>query len=194
MCAFLAQTFLGDREALNCTLCGLALALMSRNVDRAFWTLGRGGVGQSLFTTLIESAIRPMHSYIDCDILYHDEELRKQLPNLAPYICWTAQEAKEGGNKGGASIRQGLYKKLRSNDRMKARPPYSIITKLISLPGLLRFELSRVLNFSNVKDETFDIIYMRSMVIRLQATFIPTIEYEKLQKGKALELGIFSEG
>ena len=74
---------------------------------------------------------------------------------------------------------------------MQARLPYSIITKLISLPGLLRFELNRVLNFSNIKEETFDSIYRRSMVIRLQATFTPKIEYEKLEKAKASELGIF---
>ena len=98
--AFLAQTFWRHRESLNCTFCGLALALMSRTVDRAFWTLERGGVGQSLFTTLIESAISPNRAYIDCDVLYHDEDIRKKLPILAPYIFWTSQEVKEGGNRG----------------------------------------------------------------------------------------------
>ena len=107
--AFLAQTFWGNREALICTYGALCRALMSLNVDRAIWALGRGGVGQSLFTSLIDSAIFPRHGYLDPSVFFQDEELRRQLPLLSHFLVWTSQEASEGG--AASKLRQDLYKK-----------------------------------------------------------------------------------
>ena len=56
---FLAHTFLPNREEINCTCDGLSLALRPRNVDRTFWTIGRGGAGKSLCAMLIDCALSP---------------------------------------------------------------------------------------------------------------------------------------
>ena len=53
---FLDQTFYRNKRALGCTMAALSLCFMGRNVGRAFWSIGTGGVGQSLFTSLINSA------------------------------------------------------------------------------------------------------------------------------------------
>ena len=99
---FLSQTFWNNSAALQCKYAGLPLALMSYKVDRAFWTIGKGGVGQSRFTSLINSDISPRHGYLDTSDLFTDEELRRQLPLLAQHLVWTAHEAAEAGgsNKG----------------------------------------------------------------------------------------------
>ena len=83
---------------------------MSYNVGRAFLTIGNGGVGQSLVTNLIDSAMSPRHGYLDTSALFTDEELREKLPLLTQYLVWTAQEAAEGGGAQKAP-KQDLYKK-----------------------------------------------------------------------------------
>ena len=45
---FPGSTFCENAWALPRTIAGLSIALMWENVDRAFWTIGGGGVGQSL--------------------------------------------------------------------------------------------------------------------------------------------------
>ena len=45
---FVAQTFWNNRAAWVVQMCMICLALAGRNVDRAWWTIGPGGVGQSL--------------------------------------------------------------------------------------------------------------------------------------------------
>ena len=54
---FLETTFCNNGWALKCTIAGIASALMGKNVDRAFWPIGEGGVGQSLFMFLINNEI-----------------------------------------------------------------------------------------------------------------------------------------
>ena len=104
---FLESTFCDNAWALQCTIAGISLALLGENVDRAFWTIGGGGVGQSLFTTLINNAISPMHGFFDCSALYMDGELRKFLEQMVGLRVWTAQEATEGGTEK-KSLRQDL--------------------------------------------------------------------------------------
>ena len=50
---FLSSTFWKNSAALGCQLDAMSLALHGGNVDRVFWTMGPGGVGQSLLTTHI---------------------------------------------------------------------------------------------------------------------------------------------
>ena len=97
---------------MECTIAGIALALMGQNVDRAFWSIGKGGVGQSLLSTLIHNAISPMRGFFDCTSLYMDDELRKTLGNSVGFCVNTAQEATEGGAGNLRNLRQDLYKKL----------------------------------------------------------------------------------
>ena len=76
---FLSTTFHDEVHALNCVFAALELAPRGRNVDRAFWTLGAGGVGQSLSTHLIAGSVgRHNHHFVDLNVYYTDDELRKQ--------------------------------------------------------------------------------------------------------------------
>ena len=45
---------------------------------RAFMTLGPGGVGQSLNTALIANVFGDMHGFVDMNVFYTEDELRKQ--------------------------------------------------------------------------------------------------------------------
>ena len=74
------------------------MALVGRNVGRAFWTIGGGGVGKSLFTSLIRNAMSPMNGFFDFKALYIDDELVKTLEHLIGAKVPTSQEGAEGGS------------------------------------------------------------------------------------------------
>lgn len=66
------------------------------------------------------------------------------------------------------SLRQDLYKKICSSDSISFRPPYAKSTKILSPRCSVRFEINGVLVSSNVKEESWDIIYRRSLVIAMK--------------------------
>ena len=109
---FLSSTFYKNSEALSCTIAGLSIAIIGENVDRAFWTIGSGGAGKSLFTSLIHNAMAPTRGFFDCASLYLDDELRKTLEHLIPFKILTAQEGTEGGSAIIRNLRQYLYRKI----------------------------------------------------------------------------------
>ena len=76
---------------------------------------------------------------------------------------------------------------------MMARLPYAMLTKLISMKGMKRFELNRVLRFANISEQKFYTIYRRSLVINLHANFIPEKEYRILPKSDAAASGVFAK-
>ena len=45
---FWRTTYWGNLEAFEVFMASLSLSLRGDNVDRAFWSIGSGGVGQSL--------------------------------------------------------------------------------------------------------------------------------------------------
>ena len=92
---FLRSTFYGNADALCCNIAGLSMALIGRNVDRDSWTIGGGGVGQSLFTSLIHNAMSPMHGFFDCTALYLDDEIRETLEHLIGFEVITSQEGRK---------------------------------------------------------------------------------------------------
>ena len=149
---FLGRTFWNNDGALRCNLAGIAISLMCRNVDRSFWSIGSGGVCQTLFTALMNNAVYPRHGFSDCAILYQDEEMRRQVDLLLPYVKWAAQEGTEGGSANTKNTRRCMYKKFCYGDPIMARRPYAIVTKLIPLVGLLRFEIDNPLDFANAKE------------------------------------------
>ena len=109
---FLDTTFSDNARALECSIAGIALALMGRSVDRAFWSIGKGVVGHSLLSTLIHNAMSPMRGFFDSTSLYMDDELRKALENNVGFCVCTAQEGDEGGTANIRHLRQDLYRKL----------------------------------------------------------------------------------
>ena len=192
--AFLDTTFYDNAYALKCTIAGISIALVGENVDRAFWTIGGGGVGQSLFTTLINSALSPMHTFFDCTSLYQDDELRKTLEHIVGYKVLTSQEGTEGGIASIRNLRQGLYKKICSGDPISCRLPYAKSSKMVSTRGMLRFELNQPLTFNNVKEAQWDSIYRRSLVMRMKGKFIPAEEYRSLSEEQRQKSGFFIKG
>lgn len=79
--------------ALQCQLSALALALRGGNIDRCFWGIGPSGVGQSLFTGHLTALLGSLHAYLDTNVYYSGEELRKQAEHLVGKPVVTGQEA-----------------------------------------------------------------------------------------------------
>ena len=166
---------------------------MGQNVDRAFWSIGKG-VGQSLFSTLIHNAMIPMRGFCDCTSLYMVDELRKTLEHNVWYCGCTAQEAAEGGAGNIRNIRQDLYKKLCSADHISCRPPYARATEMLPMRDMMRFELKNPLTFDNIADDSRDSIYRRSLVIEMNGAFLPAEEYESPTDEEKNTRGIFPNG
>ncbi len=166
---FYEQTFWQNAAAFECQFCALGLALRGRNVDRAFWGVGPGGVGQSLFTCHIAAIVGRLHAFLDTNIYYTDDELRKQADNLVGKLIVTGQEAVEGGSR---RMREDLYKNHVSADPIPARLPYGIVTKLVELPGWKRLELNSLVKFSGVTDSNFNSILRRGWVMTYKARFM----------------------
>ena len=173
---FYTQTFWNNGPALQCQLAAMSLALRGYNIDRCFWTIGPGGVGQSLFSHHINATFAPLRAFIDTNAYYSDDELRKQAELLVGKCITTAQEAVEGSmNK----MREDLYKKHISADPNAGRLPYGIVTKLLSLPGWNRIELNKLLRFRGVTAASFNRLFRRSWVRQFLAQFL---DLEDLQQ------------
>ncbi len=184
--AFLSSTFVFNQGALKCQLAALALALHGVNVDRCFWTLGPGGVGQSLLTHHLNAVFPGLHTFVDTTIYYSDDELRKQADLMLGKVIHTGQEAVEGT---GRPMREDLYKKHISADPVAARLPYGIITKLVELIGWKRMELNKIIKFVGVTDMSFNSIMRRSWVCCLKGKFVSKSVLDGIPD--ASERGIF---
>lgn len=85
---FLDSTFWNNKGALKCMFAAMTLAIRGKNVDRAFWSRGPGGVGQSLTSHLIAAAFQKLHAWVDMRIYFTDDEMRHQGTNsLPPGTC-----------------------------------------------------------------------------------------------------------
>lgn len=165
---FYAQTFYKNGPAFQCSLSALALALKGHNVDRCFWGIGPGGVGQSLFTAHLAALLGRLHAYLDTNIYYTEDEMRKQADQLVNCVVVTGQESVEGSSR---RLREDLYKKHMSGDPVPARMPYAILTKQVELLGWKRMELNSVPRFQGVTERNFDSISRRGLVVTYRAQF-----------------------
>ena len=143
----------------------MALTLQGINIDRCFWTVGPGGVGQSILTHLIHKVFSGLHAFLDTNIYFSDDELRKQADGLIGKLITTAQEAVDNSRHG---FREDLFKKHISADPIAARLPYGIVTRLIELSGWKRLELNRLMLLTSVSETSLDSILRRSWVIGLR--------------------------
>ena len=89
---FLSSTFYKNRPALEAHFAAIGLVMRGLNVDRAFWTMGSGGVGQSLWSHLLASTFKDNHAFLDMSIYFSDDELRKQCELIAGKAVVTGQE------------------------------------------------------------------------------------------------------
>ena len=75
---FYKQTFYQNKAALISIMAAMCVVLEGGNVDRIFWTVGPGGVGQSLLSHHLHSVFATLAAFIDTNVFYSDDELRKQ--------------------------------------------------------------------------------------------------------------------
>ncbi|CAE7905850.1 unnamed protein product, partial [Symbiodinium necroappetens] len=160
---FWQTTYWSNRPAFKCFTAALTLAIRGENVDRAFWGLGSGGVGQSLQTAHLEAILGSFHSCLDMNIYYSDEEMRKQAASLLGKLVVTGQESVQGSRKG---MREDVYKQHMSADKLPERMPYAIDTHLVELRGWKRFEFNTLPRFVGVNEETFNSMFRRSLAVR----------------------------
>ena len=73
------------------------------------------------------------------NIYYNDDEMRKQAASMVGKLVVTGQEGVQNARKG---MREDIYKKHISADKVPERLPYAIQTTLVELRGLKRFELN----------------------------------------------------
>ena len=106
---FYDQTFYRNDHALRAIMASECLAIRGKNVDRCVWTIGPGGVGQSLLTRALHTMLAGSHSYLDVQIFYSDDELRKQASEFSSAIALTAQESASNNTH---KLREDLYKKI----------------------------------------------------------------------------------
>ncbi|CAK0822362.1 unnamed protein product [Prorocentrum cordatum] len=166
---FLGQTFWDNGSALDCQLAAMCLVLQGENIDRCFWTIGPGGVGQSLLTHLVDNVFSGLHAFLDTTVYYDDHELRKQAEQLVHKLITTGQEAVEGSKHG---FREDLYKKHISADPIAARLPHGIVTHLVSLQGWKRLELNKIIRFAGVTAESINSIERRTWACIIKSRFV----------------------
>ena len=180
---FYKSSFWANLHAYECHQAAFALAKRGLNIDEMFFYWGPGGVGLTLTTVHLENmAGRSNHKMFDPQMFYLDEEMRKQIENIADAFMWTACEKPEGMK---STFREDLYKKVMSADGIFARLPYQIITKVIHMIGWKRMELNKLIKFTNVKESGFQALFRRALLIKMYARFVDE-EYVKnhLPEGK----------
>ena len=175
---FLGSAFVRNESALQCHFAAIALALRGSNVDRAFWTIGAGGVGQSILSHLIAAVFGSSHSFIDMNIYFSDDEFRKQADALVGKMVVTGQEAPDTRS----AMREDLYKKHMSGDPIACRLPYAVVTKQVELVGWKIFEMNSPLRFQSVTAETFNSIMRRSLVVELKGRFLSAEQMEEARE------------
>ncbi|CAE7461722.1 unnamed protein product [Symbiodinium sp. CCMP2592] len=166
---FWKTTYWANAEAVQVFMASFVLAPRGENVDRAFWSIGSGGVGQSLQTAHLEAILGEYHTCLDMNIYFVDEEMRKQAANIVGKIVVTGQESVQGSRR---SMREDIYKKHISADKVPERLPYAIHTALVELRGWKRFELNTAPKFGGVTDETINSILRRTAVCAYKSSFV----------------------
>jgi hypothetical protein len=156
----------------------MALALHGMNVDRAFWSTGPGGVGQSLTSHLMASAFGRYHAFVDMNIYFSDDELRKQGDLLIDMLWQTGQEQPQGTT---GTFRFDLLKKHLSADPVAMRLLYSIVTKMEALIGWKRYECNILPRFTGITEVNFNSLMRRSWVMQMKATFLDAAAYARVQ-------------
>ena len=74
---------------------------------------------------------------------------------------------------------------------MMCRPSYARTEKIPPTSGLMRFQSSQSPSFCNAREEHWDSIYIRSLLIKMKAAFIPVEEYEALPAEMNGGAGVF---
>ena len=165
---FFRETFWRNFDVFLCCQAAQAIAKRGENIDRCFIGESPGGVGQSLYSSHLNAVYGHNHAFIDPNIWYDEQELRKQIEQFAGCFILTAQEAPETSRR----MREDLYKKTMSADGMAGRRPYGYVTRMIELTGWKRMEVNRLMQFKGVSEHNFPSILRRSFLWRPHARFV----------------------
>ena len=171
------STYWKNKAAFKCELSAFILALMGKNVDRGFYHLGRGGAGQSLTTACFHAMLADLHTYLDMNIYFTDDEFRKQGELLVDIPVSTGQETVQGA---ASSLRFDLMKKHLSADPIAMRLLYSIITRMESLIGWKRFECNVLPTFSGITEENFNSLMRRAWVMIMRGSIVEKHVYDTI--------------
>ena len=101
--------FYDNSYVLAFAIAGSGLSRVCGNVDRAFWSIGLGGVCRSLFTSLIRNPLSPRRSFFDCTSLYLEDDLGKTIDHIIGYSVLTEKEGAEDWGTNLRNPRRGLY-------------------------------------------------------------------------------------
>ena len=176
---FLRTTFFDNALALECQLAAMCSTLRGMNTVRAFMTLDPGGVGQSLNTALVANVFGDMHGFVDMNVFYTEDELRKQADTFTGKVVITGQETPNTDKP----LREDLYKKVMSGDPVAARLPYAILTKMVTFEGWKRFEMNSTMKFNGITEATFPSIMRRSLVILCKGRFVSAARLARIPPG-----------
>ena len=151
-----------------CCQAAQALAKRGENIDRCFIGIGPGGVGQSLYSTLLAAMCCHNHAFIDPNLWFQEDEFRKQIEQFAHCFIFTGQEGVQGHRR----VREDLYKRTMSANGIAGRKPYGAVTRMLSLVGWKRLEVNHMFNFQGVTSANFNSLLRRSFVWRPKARLI----------------------
>ena len=190
---FLRTTFFDNAAALEC---------QRLTQDRAgLLRVGPGGVGQSLNACLIANLFGGMHDFMDMNVFYSEDELRKQADTFTGkvniwgshvfaisimktlvvlgFFCRIGQPCAPQvvitGQEAPSTekrLREDLYMKVMSGDPVAARLPHAILTKMVTFSGWKRFEMNETLKFHGVTEMTFPSMMRRSLIINCKGRFV----------------------
>ena len=121
------------------------------------------------FLSLHLSMLPELHGYIDMNIYYKDDELRKQGDLLIGKAVTTGHEIVQGATIG---CRLDSFKNHISADPIAMRLLYSIATKIVELLWLKRFEMNRLPASGEAEEAVFNSILRRTFVIKREARFV----------------------
>ena len=71
------------------------------------------------------------------------------------------------------------------------KPPYARTERMTSTIGLVRFQTSQSPSFCNAREENWDSIYSRSLVVKMKSAFIRAMEYDAPQFEMKEGTGVF---
>ena len=169
----------------------LALAKRGLNINPITLYLGPGGVGLSKYTAHLEAMLgEDNHCTFDPNIFYTDDELRKQVPNMAGHFVFTGQERPTGGKQ---PIREDLLKKFSTGEGICGRLPYGILTKMHHIIGWKRLESNKLIEFHDITEDNFESILRRFAVVQIQVRFYEEAQLDGLEID-ADTRGVFSRG
>lgn len=169
-----SETFWAIPAAFELGQACLALAKRGLNVNQITLYLGPGGVGLSKFTAHLEAMLgTDNHDTFDPNVFYSDDELRKQVPQMAGHFVFTGQERPSGSKQ---AVREDLLKKFCTGEGVAGRLPYGILTKMHNIIGWKRLECNKLIEFQDITEDNFESILRRFAVVQIQARF-----FEKAQ-------------